>query len=300
MLQQTRMEVVLRYFAAFVLRFPDVPALAAASEEQVLAAWSGLGYYRRARMLHAGARAVVERFNGVIPADPAALRTISGIGRYTSGAIASIAYRQRAPIVDGNVARVVSRLFTIEAPVASKALMTAAWREAERLVGACSDPRAMNQGLMEIGALVCTPQKPDCDRCPLQRDCGAYASGRASELPLPKDRRVPTRLVVPLFLIGDGLGRFLMRRERGALMTSMLHLPHGSTALLGGRLLSVVEKELIGSFRHTITTRSVEFRVLRAELREISDSLEYEWVDPCDLSRLPHPSYVAKALALTL
>ncbi|MGZ8869406.1 MAG: A/G-specific adenine glycosylase, partial [Thermoanaerobaculia bacterium] len=121
MLQQTRMEVVLRYFNAFVLLFPEVRALAASSEEQVLAAWSGLGYYRRARMLHAGARVVVDRFDGVLPTDPAALQTIPGIGRYTAGAIASIAYRQRAPIVDGNVARIASRLVTIEARVASTA-----------------------------------------------------------------------------------------------------------------------------------------------------------------------------------
>lgn len=299
MLQQTRMEVVLRYFGPFVLRFTDVRALAASSEETVLAAWSGLGYYRRARMLHAGARDVVERFDGVIPADPDALRTIPGIGRYTAGAIASIAYRRPAPIVDGNVARVVSRLFTIEAPTASPTLMTAAWREAERLVDACSDPRAMNQGLMEIGALLCTPQKPDCPRCPLQTHCGAYGAGRASALPLPKERRVATRLVVPLYLIDDGRGRYLMRRETGALMTAMLHLPHGSTALLGGRLLRVIEKELIGSFRHTITTRSVEFRLHRALLRGgVSDGGEFEWVHPADLSHLPHPSYVAKALAL--
>lgn len=300
MLQQTRMEVVLRYFSPFVTRFPDVRALAAASEEDVLAAWSGLGYYRRARMLHAGGRDIVERFGGVIPADPLSLQTIAGIGRYTAGAIASIAYRQRAPIVDGNVARVVSRIFAIEAAVGSHKLMAAAWPEAERLVNSCSDPRALNQGVMEIGALVCTPQKPDCDSCPVRVECRAVATGRANALPLPKERRVATRMVVPLYLIDDGRGRFLMRRERGGLMTSMLHLPHGSTALLGGRLLSVVERELIGSFRHTITTRNVEFRLHRADLREIADSGEYEWIDPESLAQLPHPSYVAKAVAIAV
>ncbi|HET7705775.1 MAG TPA: A/G-specific adenine glycosylase [Thermoanaerobaculia bacterium] len=298
MLQQTRMEVVLRYFSPFVTRFPEVRALAAASEEEVLAAWSGLGYYRRARMLHAGARDVVERFGGVIPADPDSLQTIAGIGRYTAGAIASIAWRQRAAIVDGNVARVASRLFAIEAAVGSRELMAAAWSQAAGLVEACSDPRALNQGLMEIGALVCTPQKPDCVSCPVRDDCRAWATGRASTLPFPKERRVATRMIVPLYLIDDGRGRFLMRRERGALMTSMLHLPHGSNALLGGRVLSVVERELIGSFRHTITTRNIEFRLHRADLREIADSGEYEWVDPDSLAQLPHPSYVAKAVAL--
>jgi A/G-specific adenine glycosylase len=298
MLQQTRMEVVLRFFAPFVARFPDVRVLAAASQDEVLAAWSGLGYYRRARMLHAGALDVVERFAGVIPTDPKTLLSIAGIGRYTAGAIASIAYGARAAIVDGNVARVFSRLFAIDAPLASPPLMTAAWREAERLVASCEDPRAFNQALMELGALVCTPQQPACDRCPLRTHCHAYASDRVQELPLPKPRRVATRMVVALYLIDDGQGRLLMRRERGALMTSMLHLPHGSTDLLDGRVLPVVEKELIGSFRHTITTRNIEFRLHRAELRGIADSGDFEWVDPSDLPRLPHPSYVAKAVAM--
>ena len=236
----------------------------------------------------------------MIPADPDSLQTIAGIGRYTAGAIASIAFQQRAPIVDGNVARVVARLFAIEAAAGSRELMAAAWLEAARLVEATSEPRALNQGLMEIGALVCTPKKPDCDSCPVRGECRAWATGRASSLPLPKQRRVARRMVVPLYLIEDERGRFLMRRERGALMTSMLHLPHGSTALLGGRILPVVKKELIGSFRHTITTRNVEFRLHRADLREIADSGEYEWVDPESLAQLPHPSYVAKALALTV
>ena len=299
MLQQTRMEVVLRYFAPFVARFPDVRALAATTKDEVLAAWSGLGYYRRAQMLHAGASDVVERFGGVIPADPKALQSIAGIGRYTAGAIASIAYGERAAIVDGNVARVFSRLFAIEEPLGSPSLMTAAWREAEQLVSTCKDPRAFNQGLMELGALVCTPQQPACHVCPIQANCRAYATDRVQAFPLPKARRVATRMVVPLYLIDDGFGRFLMRRERGALMTSMLHLPHGSNDLLGGSVLPVVEKELIGSFRHTITTRNVEFRLHRAELRGIADSGDFEWVNPSDLPRLPHPSYVAKALTLT-
>lgn len=300
MLQQTRMEVVLRYFSSFVNRFPDVHALATASEEQVLAAWSGLGYYRRARMIHAGARDVVERFCGALPPDPGSLQTIAGIGRYTAGAIASIAYRRRAPIVDGNVARVASRLFAIEAAAGSRELMRAAWQQAARLVDACTDPRALNQGLMEIGALICTPKRPDCDSCPVRAECGAWAAGRTSALPLPKERRVAARMVVPLYLIDDGRGRFLMRRERGSLMSSMFHLPHGSTALLGGRLLPVVEGPLIGSFRHTITTRNVEFRLHRADLRGIADGGEYEWVDPDSLAHLPHPSYVAKAVALAV
>ncbi|HEU4522476.1 MAG TPA: A/G-specific adenine glycosylase [Thermoanaerobaculia bacterium] len=302
MLQQTRMEVVLRYFGAFIDRFPTLGALAAASDEEVLTLWSGLGYYRRARMLAAGAREVVARFGGAIPHEVTALQSIPGIGRYTAGAIASIAFGQRAPIVDGNVARVLARVFAIAEPVGSPRLMAAAWQHAAALVEASADPRSLNQGLMEIGALVCTPQKPDCPRCPLRHSCAARAAGREQALPLPKTKRVTRKMVVPLYLIGDGAGRFLMRRESGGLMTSMFHLPHGSTDLLPGMLDGVIERELIGSFRHTITTRNVEFVVHRATLLDrIADSDgHYTWVHPSDLRNLPHPSYVAKAMRLTI
>src|SRR5881394_2821354 len=134
MLQQTRMEVVLGYYERFMARFPDVASLAAATFDEVTAAWSGLGYYRRARMLRDGAVDVMTRFGGVIPRTVDELMTIAGIGRYTAGAIASIAHRQRAPIVDGNVARIVARLFAIDAPLASPALMREAWLRAEELV----------------------------------------------------------------------------------------------------------------------------------------------------------------------
>jgi A/G-specific adenine glycosylase len=292
MLQQTRMEVVLRYFDRFIAQFPSVTALADASEESVLAAWSGLGYYRRAKMLAAGAREVAEKFAGVVPSDIPALQSIPGVGRYTAGAIASIAFNQRAPIVDGNVARVLSRLFAITT-------IAGAWREAEHLVAASSDARAFNQGLMELGALVCTPTQPKCGECPLKRSCVAFATDRVDELPPAKPKRVARKLVVPLYLIGDGRGRLLMRRETGALMNAMFHLPHGSTELLPGRLLRVRGKELLGRFRHTITTRNVEFTVHRATLaRSIADSGEYTWIHPDDLATVPHPSYVAKALRL--
>src|SRR3954454_11293410 len=162
MLQQTRMEVVLGYYERFIARFPTVADLAQASLDEVTAAWSGLGYYRRARMLRDGAIDVMTRFNGVIPKGVDELMTISGIGRYTAGAIASIAYGRRAAIVDGNVARIVARLFAIEAPLTSPALMRDAWMRADELVAASKSPRDFNQGLMELGALVCTPRNPAC------------------------------------------------------------------------------------------------------------------------------------------
>src|SRR5438046_806102 len=146
MLQQTRMQVVLGRYEDFLRRFPTIEELARSSDDDVTAAWSGLGYYRRARMLRSGAVAVVERFGGALPATVDELMTLDGIGRYTAGAISSIAYDRPAPIVDGNIARIVSRLFATHG---------SPWRLAESLVLAASSPRIFNQALMEIGALIC-------------------------------------------------------------------------------------------------------------------------------------------------
>jgi A/G-specific adenine glycosylase len=300
MLQQTKMEVVLRYIGSFLQQFPDVRSLAAAHEQDVLAAWSGLGYYRRARMLRTGAQDIVSRFDARIPDSVDDLRTISGIGRYTAGAIASIAFDIRAPIVDGNVARLMARLFAIEAPLGSPALMRDAWRHAEWLVARCRSPRHLNQGLMEIGALICRPVNPQCGACPVRRSCAAYRTGRTAELPQKRKKSATREMKIPLLLITDGRGRVLMRRESGALMHAMLHLPHGNSALLGGTLLRAAMSDALGSFRHTITNRRVEFTVhpavLDGHIAEGGD--EYTWIDPADLGRFPHPSYVKKALRL--
>jgi A/G-specific adenine glycosylase len=300
MLQQTKMEVVLRYIGDFLDRFPDVASLAAAAEEDVVAAWSGLGYYRRARLLHAGARDVVDRFRGQIPDDIDDLQTLAGIGRYTAGAIASIAYERRAPIVDGNVARVVARLFAIESALGTPAVMREAWQHAQELVAASRSPRDLNQGLMEIGALICRPANPDCPACPLRRECAAYRMNRVDELPRKKRKPAARAMKIPLLLITDGRGRVLMRREQGALMHGMLHLPHGVPSLLGGSTLRATLSGSLGSFRHTITNRRVEFTLHPAilEARIGEGDGEYAWIDPAEIARFPHPSYVKKALRL--
>jgi A/G-specific adenine glycosylase len=288
MLQQTRMEVVLPYFERFLTRFPSIAALAAATDDDVTAAWSGLGYYRRARMLRAGAVAVMDRFGGVLPRTIDELLTIPGIGRYTAGAIASIAFETRAPIVDGNVARVVARLFGDDED---------GWDRAEGLVQACKSPRALNQGLMELGAMICTPRNPSCLLCPLRDECVALATGRVGELPRAKEKKATRELNIALYLIRDRKGRVLMRRESGPLMNALYHLPHGDTSLLTGQPLAPTGQQLLGTFRHTVTTRKIEFTVYTADARGIRARGEYEWIDPAAMAAVPHPSYVKKALA---
>jgi len=291
MLQQTRMEVVVPYFERFLTRFPTIADLAEATDHDVTAAWSGLGYYRRARMLRDGAAAVMNRFGGILPATVDELLTIPGIGRYTAGAIASIAYRQRTPIVDGNVGRVVARLFADEP--------RDYWKRAEALVAGSLSPRDLNQGLMELGALICKPKTPLCLLCPVRDDCVAHATGRIDELPRPRAKKETRSMRIALYVVKDTRGRVLMQRESGPLMHGMYHLPHGDTSLLAGRPLDATPGDLLGSFRHTVTNRKIEFAVYTAELQRIRDGTgDYEWIDPAQLDDVPHPSYVRKALGL--
>jgi len=284
MLQQTRMEVVLPYFERFLSRFPSLVALAGATDDEVMAAWSGLGYYRRAKMLRAGAAFVVSHL-GAIPRDVPTLLTIPGIGRYTAGAIASIAFDAKAPIVDGNVARVLSRVFALDGD---------AWPHATALVEEAKSPRDLNQGLMELGALICKPRNPACLLCPLRESCIALNTGRIDAFPPPKPKKETRALRIPLYLVRDRRGRVLMHRSSGALMDAMYHLPHGDASLLDGAQLAATPGALLGTFRHTVTTRRIEFVLYEASIQRKARG--FEWIDIEKLHEVPHPSYVRKAL----
>jgi len=302
MAQQTRMEVVVARFPEFVARFPTIESMARASEGDVLAAWSGLGYYRRARLLHRGAREVMERFAGELPADVEALRSIPGIGRYSAGSIASVAFGVRAAIVDGNVARVVSRLDMIDAAWKSGALERRAWEIAEALVAEAKSPRDFNQGLMELGASVCTPRSPSCGACPLSAHCGAFLAGRVADFPVRGAKSVVTDLTIPLYVISDRKGRVLFRRGEGKVMHGMLHLPQGSDALYPQPLRIARPGPVAGTVRHSITSRRIAFEVYTpaaSSLGRVADAPgEWIWLAPGELARHAHPSYVRKALEL--
>lgn len=204
MLQQTRVETVVPYWETFLARFPTVEALAAAPVDDVLAAWAGLGYYRRARLLHVGAQAVAAR--GAFPDDVAGLREVPGIGPYTAGALASIAFGRRAALVDGNVERVLARRFGVDLDVRSPEGRRLVWRIAEALVPDDA-PGDFNQALMELGATVCTPRRPRCGDCPIARGCVARTEDRAEALPILPARRAPQALA---------LGALVALRGRGA------------------------------------------------------------------------------------
>lgn len=229
MLQQTRVETVIPYYHRFLERFPTPQALAEASEDEVLSRWSGLGYYRRARLLHAGVREVVERYGGRVPEDPQARRSLPGVGRYTAGAIGSIAFDRPEPIVDGNVARVLARLRGVDTPLGRAATERRLWDEAAWLAEG-PRPGDLNQALMELGARVCTPSAPACDECPLAAGCVARRQGRTAELPVPKPKRAPTPvgLAAVVATVGGRGGRPLrvwLVRGRGALFGGLWSPP---------------------------------------------------------------------------
>lgn len=301
MLQQTRMSVVLPYFDSFIRRFPTVESLAQADEEEVLAQWSGLGYYRRARFLHAAARRVVHELDGRIPQDRESLMKLPGVGRYTAGAVAAIAFGEPVEAVDGNVERIASRLDAIEHVAGSAESKNAVAALARRVVEAASSPRVLNQALMEVGALICRPGSPDCGSCPVAGECRAHAAGEPEAYPKKAQQKKATRMRIPLLVIRDAAGRVLLLRGAGTLLNGMFHLPHGSSELDPGLLLTTRKAGIeLGAFRHVITSRSIEFVLYATEPDDldapIGDGPEAMWVHPGELSRIPHPSYVRKAL----
>jgi A/G-specific adenine glycosylase len=288
MLQQTRVDTVLHYYERFLARFPDVGALARASEDEVLALWSGLGYYRRARMLHRGARELLARYGGQMPIDPRARRALPGIGRYTAGAIGSIAFDLEEPIVDGNVARVLARLRGIDTPLGRRDTEERLWREAEHLVRG-PRPGALNQALMELGSTVCTPRAPDCSRCPLAAHCEARRTDRTDLLPIPRARRSPTPVeLVAAVALGPG-GVFLVRQE-GALFGGLWGLPmqqgRGLAAARDALRIAGIRATFVDRHRprarieHLLTHRRLRVRVYVAERARAFPSSSARMFDP--------------------
>lgn len=226
MLQQTRAEAAAPYFRRWLERFPDVSALAAASLDEVLKAWEGLGYYSRARNLHAAAQIVVSENGGCLPKARRDLERLPGIGRYTAGAILSIAYGQDEPVLDGNVRRVLSRLLVVERATAAEQ-DNLLWETAARLLPS-GRAGAFNEALMELGATVCTPRSPTCDACPWEADCIARAEGRQEAFPPKRPRKRIPHYHVTAAVIGDGTGRFLVaQRPPSEMLGGLWEFPGG-------------------------------------------------------------------------
>lgn len=223
MLQQTQIATVLErgFYSRWMERFPGFAELARATEAEVLGAWQGLGYYRRARNLQRLAQVVMGDHSGVFPSDPALIRELPGIGPYTAGAVASFAFGLAEPVVDGNVARVLSRLDDDATPVDGSAGSRRLWGRATELVRASDDPRALNSALMELGQLVCRPSRPACAECPVRRHC---RTNNPEILPVKSARPVVTAVTERVFFQRGGEG-VLLEQETGSRRTGMWKLP---------------------------------------------------------------------------
>lgn len=224
MLQQTQVAAVLGYYARFLARFPTVQALAEAPIEDVMAHWSGLGYYTRARNLHACARRVVNEYGGVFPSDPALLAGLPGIGRSTAAAITAFSNGTRAAILDGNVKRVFARVFGVDQYPGEKRVEEALWRRADALLPE-DGIEAYTQGLMDLGATLCTRSKPECGRCPLQARCVAFATNRTAELPVRKPKKTTPEKRADLLVVVHGDEVLLEQRPGSGIWGGLLSLP---------------------------------------------------------------------------
>jgi len=212
MLQQTRMETVLPYFQRWISRFPTISSLAAAPLDDVLKLWEGLGYYSRARSLHKAAQIISSDFGRELPHTPENLRKLPGIGPYTAGAIASIAFQQPEPAVDGNAARVLSRITLQTLPVAKPIAQKYLWQTAQTLVE-LGNPRNLTQAIMELGATICTPRSPNCHRCPVTSHCLAQKENKQQEIPARK-KKLQRRIVKGITLVMEHRNKVYLRQRQ--------------------------------------------------------------------------------------
>jgi len=309
MLQQTRVKTVEAYFPRFLRNYPTVHRLAKADLGDVLGWWSGLGYYRRARALHAGAREVVAQYGGKVPSDAASLRQISGIGPYTAGAIASIAFGAKEAAVDGNVARVLSRIFAMTTDVRSPVGTREVWALARELLPENS-PGRHNEALMELGATVCLPAVPRCARCPVRDLCDGYSRGLETELPIAKKKGRPRTVDLCAVVSRRGSRVLLARRKTTGLFGGlweppMVELRSGEPpeASFGSLLgIALTELRVVGEQTHLLTHRKLRITITTADIEgkvRAAPSAEYDrfgWRGAAEQSRLGMSSLARKIL----
>ena len=320
MLQQTRVGTVIPYFQRFMARFPDVVALAAAEIDQVLHLWTGLGYYARARNLHKAARTIVEKHGGRFPDTVEELERLSGIGRSTAGAILTLAHGRPAPILDGNVKRVLARCFAVAGYPGSGKTRSELWALAERLLPCQSDESrigseqsriaAYTQGMMDLGATLCTRTNPDCPQCPLQHCCLARQRGETDRYPGKKPpRKLPVRSVT-MFILQDSEGRVLLeQRPPNGIWGSLYSFPQTETqdgtptlpaGLAGLRLANEAPSEL-PPIRHGFSHFQLDITPLHYKLAQtasaVADSGRWLWYSIVDPAEVGLAAPVRKLLA---
>ena len=309
MLQQTQVKTVLEYYSRFLSAFPDVRALAEAEEETVLRQWEGLGYYRRARQLHAAAKIIAGRPGAEFPETFAEVLALPGIGRYTAGAILSFACDQRLPILEANTQRLYARLIALELPVTAADAQKRLWETAESFVSAetsSESPCAINTALMDLGNLVCTPQNPQCDVCPLRESCEAFRRGLTEKIPVPAPKMAyEARTEAALLLENARSEVCLLRYVPGEWWAGLWDFPR--TQITGGAPRDELQKftrettgleveitEEAAKIRHSVTKYRILLHVFRGRLvssanarKETPSGGEIRWVGEKELETIP-------------
>ena len=315
MLQQTQVSAVLGYYARFLERFPTVQSLAEAPVEDVMAQWSGLGYYTRARNLHKCAQRVVAEYGGVFPSDPLLLADLPGIGRSTAAAIAAFSSGTRAAIMDGNVKRVFARVFGIDTYPGERKTEEAMWRRAEALLPE-TGIEAYTQGLMDMGATLCTRSSPSCERCPMQSRCVAFATDRTRDLPVRKPKKAsPEKQAIMLAIVDDGQV-LLEQRPATGIWGGLMSLPeldghvlaedddieaadHDALMQATARFGEMESYERLSTITHVFTHYKLHiapYRVTLAKRQQLAAQGSHVWLDGAAVGEAPLPAPIKKLL----
>jgi A/G-specific adenine glycosylase len=304
MLQQTQVATVIPYYERFVARFPDVRALAAASEDDVLALWSGLGYYARARNLHRAARHVIEAHRGIFPARFAQLVELPGVGRSTAAAVAAFASGERGAILDGNVRRVLARHAGIEGDPSQASTLARYWREAETRVPG-KDIEAYTQGMMDLGADVCLARNPHCMLCPVSQDCVARIEGRIDTLPGKRTRAAPKRKRIAMLVVISKGEVLLEKRPPSGIWGGLWSLPEADAneapkkALARDWGIDAADVERLEPFEHAFTHFTLEVEPWRARPRKstrLAEGKSAMWLPLSEVAGAALPAPVKKLL----
>jgi A/G-specific adenine glycosylase len=304
MLQQTQVKTVIPYYERWMRTLPTIADFARARPERVLKLWEGLGYYRRVRLAQAAARLIMEKHSGRFPESFDEVLALPGVGRYTAGAICSIAFNQPAPILDGNVIRVLCRLFGVAGDPRSKSVNSKLWLAAQELVSASGDPSHLNQGMMELGALICLPRQPKCPACPLRRDCFAWRNKQVESLPTPAPRAVVTQRRFIALVVRDGKRLLVSRRPAGVVNAGLWEFPNFEVAVDEKNIKAMVAPFRLAEpvpflgVRHSITRYRILLEAYRAGLPAGSSYAKTGavWKSAVEMNRLPFTSAHRKVM----
>lgn len=298
MLQQTQVGTVIPFYENWLKRFPTFSALAKAKESAVLKNWQGLGYYRRAKMLHQNAKVVCRDYDGKLPSHPEELLQLPGIGRYTAGAVASIAFEKRAPVLDGNVIRVLTRLFALHQNVSEKKTLDFLWKTAEEILP-LKQIGDFNQAMMELGATRCFPTNPLCETCPVTSFCQAFKLKQPERFPVKPPSIKVTRLTEFAFAIQDHRSRLLVQKQKmGARWAGLWTLPHFPQLNQGLKTLGLQKKaaKKIRVDRHGFTRYQITLHSFHAMLSKKPSLLpaHFEWMSAQKIKKSAFPAVYQK------